>query len=126
MGPDAHYKDTRMEESEAIDIWKQGHKKNGWLSIAGINERGEIPRAYVLPKSKDLRKGRPIVPYCNHVLRPVYKIAGRALSYFLRHDADQDPDHNLGFNITRTDQYVKTVNRQSISARERYGENLKW
>ena len=116
-----------MKENEAAAIWKKGYERHGWVKIASMNKRGEIPRAYVLPKSKDLRKGRPIVPYCNHFLRPIYRLAGRALSYFLSHDnSDQDPDQNLGFNITRTDQYVQTVKRQSKAARERYGENLRW
>ena len=122
VGDGEHYEDMDMSETEAIRTWKKGHKEHKWSSIAAINRRGGVPRAYVLPKSKDLTKGRPIVPYCNHVLAPIYKLVGRGLSYFLCHD----PDQNLGFNITRTDQYVKTVKQQSIIAQEQYGENLRW
>ena len=86
VGDGEHYEDMDMSEAKAIRTWKKGHKEHGWSSIAAINKRGGVPRAYVLPKSKDLKKGRPIVPYCNHVLSPVYQLAGRGLSYFLCHD----------------------------------------
>lgn len=79
-----------------------------------------MPRAYVLPKSKDLRKGRPIVPYWKHCLRSVYRIVGRALNYFLAgHEA-------TGFNISRTDSYVKEVKTKQKEAIDRYGKDLRW
>ena len=119
-----------MTEEEAMATWKRGYKQHGWSKIAGMNRYGGIPRAYVLPKSKDLRKGRPIVPYCNHLLRPIYRLAGRSLSYFLSHDTDQNPDQNpdqnLGFNMTRTDEYLLAVKRQSKAAEKRYSGNLRW
>ena len=94
--------------------------EKGWNTIGRFDAKGKIPRAYVLPKSKDLRKGRPIVPYWRHCLRSVYKIAGRALSYILAgHEAK-------GFNISRTDSYAKEVKTKQKAAIDRFGENLRW
>ena len=81
---DGHYEATDMEEAAARKFLQQQWKQNGWEQLASFYAGGQIPVAYVLPKSKDLCKGRPIVPYCNHPCRRLYKLVGRALSYFAR------------------------------------------
>ena len=43
----------------------------------------ELPRAYAFPKEKDLCKGRPIVPYRRHGMRPVLGAAARALLFII-------------------------------------------
>ena len=113
-----------LSEQEVIQKWKQKHRNQGWQKIGRLNSKGSVPVAYVLPKSKDIQKGRPIVPYVNHVLRSVYRVAGRALSYFLLgHDTSE---LGLGFNITRTDEFVKTVKRSQLQAVERFGDSFRW
>ena len=174
VGEDKHYIETHLTERDAVERWKQEYEERGWSAIGRWNSKGVVPIAYVLPKSKDLQKGRPIVPYSNHVLRSVYKVAGRALSYFLSHDVKKSHDartsldsvkrnsqtvpgietqtdtartppntvegggplpylegsgtatSKLGFNITRTDEFVKTVKYSLEQATLRYGDGLRW
>ena len=45
------------------------------------NKLKHLPRAYAIPRDKNLEKGRPIVPYRKHGLRRVLQAAARALLY---------------------------------------------
>lgn len=120
VGEGKHYVKTDLDEECAKARWKQEHVAKGWSTIGRFDMKGEVPRAYVLPKSKDLRKGRPIVPYWKHCLRSVYRMAGRALSYILAgHEAK-------GFNICRTDDYAIEVKTKQKAAIDCFGENLRW
>lgn len=120
MGEDKHYVRMNLSEEEVKARWKRKHAEEGWRTIGGYDPNGEVPRAYVLPKSKDLQKGRPIVPYWRHCLRSVYRMTGRALNYLLAgHEAKS-------YNISRTDCYAKEVKKKKRAAAEQFGESLRW
>ena len=84
----------KMAESAAqvmgqiIGVKQQEEKKKQGQQGMTMVERmrtklKELPRAYAFPKEKDLWKGRPIVPYRRHGMRPVLGAAARALLFII-------------------------------------------
>lgn len=118
---DQYYTKVQCSEAELRARMQTQWRQAGWKKLGTWNRNGEFPTPYVMPKAKDLCKGRPIVPYTNHVLKQVYKVVGRAHSCRV---ANMAPE--VTFNITNTAEFPKRVTEAMEAGRRRHGDQLAW
>lgn len=64
-----------------------------------------LPSSYILPKDKDIKRFRPIVPYFNYTYKNLFKCAARGLFHLLKHSQKQ---HFTIFNTMNTMDFIKT------------------
>lgn len=116
---DYYVKEGRNPE-EVLQHLKR-HWRKHWSKLGAWDNRGDFPVPYVMPKSKDLQKARPIIPYTKHPLRKVYSAVGVAHSFIMK----KLPTH-LSFNIMDTADFASRVASGMAEGRRRYGPKLAW
>lgn len=99
-----YYELAETSGEDAVNGMWHTWRNQKWSTLGGWCRDGAFPTPYVLPKSKNLEKGRPIIPYTQHYLRRVYRVVGRALSYIVKHLPVQDT-----FNIMDIGEFADRV-----------------
>ena len=66
-----------------VQLWKTRYKDLGLQALGTVDTEGKMPAGYIIPKSKDINKWRPIVAYTHHPARRMLHTAARALNYLV-------------------------------------------
>jgi hypothetical protein len=116
-----HYVRVHRSAQIVAQEMKEQWKRNRWREFGVWDDRGSFPVPYVLPKSKNLAKGRPIVPYTLHYLRRVYRVIGAAHSFAVARLPE-----GASFNIMRTSDFAMRVQQGVQEGKKQIGEGLAW
>lgn len=116
-----YYGKEDRDPKEVLNHLRNQWKRNKWAKLGAWDNNGEFPTPYIMPKSKNLEKARPIIPYTKHPLRKVYSTVGTAHSFLMK-----KLPHNLSFNIMDTAEFANRVSIGILEGRRRFGDQLAW
>jgi len=80
-----HYAAVLDDERTILKRCKADYVRLGWPRFATFKSSGSLGFAQVLPKDKDCKLNRPIVPNCSHPMGQLFNMAARGLAFILQH-----------------------------------------
>jgi hypothetical protein len=115
---DDHY--LHITNKSSINIIEQFRKEfsrrryplsQSWYKLCNWYRFGKLPYAYINYKHKDTNKFRPIMSFAQHPMRSLYKLGGKALTFFINQIPNQYSHFNL-FNATHVKSFINNTNQQ--------------